>query len=1089
MGAGVRGRLISETFARTGLPKLDGYSQPSRPVLRSLALWSQRLDAAAGPATSVRAITDALVAPLLRTLGYDVRVTDVVEAVAPHGRAIPVLVVRWGESLDAAWRSAVLHGVRLDARWSFCCNATTLRIVDSQRTWARRYLEFDLSVLGHDEDAAALLWALARADAMAGSPPLLDRAVELSAQHGVTVCRALGKGVLDAVRELFGAMSNGRIAMSPHAVLDDSLTVLYRVLFLLFAEARGLVPLWHPIYRDRYSIGTIVSALLSGRRYRGLWQAMRAISRLVSTGCMAGELKVTAFNGRLFSAEPATTFDRVRVSDDVLRRALLSVSTTMESRSSGGRVLIGYRDLDVEQLGAVYEHVLEYEPAPANAAALKRTRDTRKATGTFYTPRAVTASLVRRTLAPLVLDRPADDILRLRVVDPAMGSGAFLVAACRYLAAAAEEALIREGRWHEGDVTPADRARLRREIAQRCLFGVDLNPTAVQLARLSLWLATLAADLPLTFLDHRLVAGDSLIGATPDDVRRQPTRGTGTARRQVALPLFEGHAMAPAMEHAVRTRVRVACEPDDSAAAVRGKERTLAALQAAGSPLRRWVEVLDLWCAGWFWRDGTPPGSPVFAELCDALLHSRSALPAQTSRRLLEHAAALAAGHRFHHWPLAFPEVFWTEGGEPRAGGGFDAVLGNPPWDMVRGDSGDGDVRSGRRADARRVTDFVRESGVYRIESRSHLNRYQLFVERALQLVRPGGRIGLVLPSGMMTDAGVAPLRRHLFDHADVDALAGLDNRGGVFPIHRSVRFVLMTCTTGRTTEAVSCRFGITDPDDLERPAGAPIVVTRRLLSRLSGDDDLAVPEMTSEADLRILAKISAHVPRLGSPEGWKLHFSRELNATDDRHAFAPFDGGAHARPVIEGKHIEPFRTSLDGCRHQLRADAATRHVPRRARLAYRDVASATNRLTLIAAIVPARVVTTHTLFCLRDTLPLATQHVLCGLLNSFVANYLVRFRVNTHVTAALISRLPVPLLDGTDPAFARLAYVARRLAEAQAPMESMEEYAELQALTARLYGLTEHDFAHVLATFPLVAAETRSAALAAFTTRDWGVV
>jgi hypothetical protein len=1079
MVAGVRGRLISETFARTRLPELDGYAAPPRPALRDLARWAQRLDSSAGPATSVRTITDAIVVPLLRTLGYDVHASAIVKATAPNGTAVPVIVIPWGDSLDAVWRSTVLHGVRLDARWCFCCNATTLRIVDAQRTWTRRYLEFDLAVLGQDEEAAALLWAVARAEAMASAT--LDRAVELSAQHGVTVCRALGAGVLGAVTTLFGAMSISRTAGSPQAVLDDSLTVLYRVLFLLFAEARGLVPLWHPIYRDRYSIDTIVSTLLAGRRYRGLWHTLRAISRLVSAGCVAGELKVTAFNGRLFSAERATTFDRVRVGDDVLERALVSVTTTAEAGASGARSRISYRDLDVEQLGAVYEHVLEYEPGSGETAVLKRTRDTRKATGTFYTPRAVTASLVRRTLEPLVHGRSADDILRLRVVDPAMGSGAFLVAACRYLAAVAEEALVREGRWHQGDVTPVDRAHLRRDIAQRCLFGVDLNPTAVQLARLSLWLATLAADLPLTFLDHRLVTGDSLIGATPDDVRRQPTRGTRARRRQEALPLFERHGMSPAIEEAVRTRARLALEPDDSAATVRGKEKTLAALQAAGSPLRRWTDVLDLWCAGWFWRDGSPPGSPVFAELCDALLHRRSALPAQTRGRFLDHAAAIADRHRFHHWPLAFPEVFWTDDGEPRADAGFDAVLGNPPWDMVRGDSGAGDIRTGRRADAQRITDFVRESGVYRVGSRSHVNRYQLFVERALQLVRPGGRIGLVLPSGMMTDAGAAPLRRHLFDRASIDSLEGLDNRGGIFPIHRSVRFVLMTCTTGRPTETIRGRFGITDPDDLERAAGEPLVITRRLLSRISGDDDLAIPELASEADLRILEKISVRVPPLASPDGWNVHFSRELNASDDRHAFAPFDAKSDARPVIEGKHIEPFRTSLEGCRHQLRPEASARRVPRRARLAYRDVASATNRLTLIAAIVPASAVTTHTLFCLRDPLPLATQHVLCALLNSFVANYLVRFRVNTHVTASLISRLPVPAIDPADPSFARLANLSRALTESREPTESMPEYAELQAQVARLYTLTREDCAHVLTTFPLIPTEVREAVFASF--------
>src|SRR5918994_5550780 len=116
---------------------------------------------------------------------------------------------------------------------------------------------------------------------------------------------------------------------------------------------------------------------------------------------------------------------------------------------------------------------------------------------------------------------------------------------------------------------------------------------------------------------------------------------------------------------------------------------------------------------------------------------------------------------------------------------------------MVRGDSGADESRRERRTEARRLTGFVRESGVYAVETRAHANRYQLFVERALQLVRPGGRIGLVLPSGIASDAGAAPLRRYLFDRADVDEITGLDNRGAIFPIHRSVRFVLLTCTTG----------------------------------------------------------------------------------------------------------------------------------------------------------------------------------------------------------------------------------------------------------------------------------------------------
>ncbi|MBI4264530.1 MAG: N-6 DNA methylase [Acidobacteria bacterium] len=1093
MMAGVRGRLITATFAQALLPSLPGAGPPPPAVIRTLDAWSDRREASVGPASSVRAICDAVVVPLLAILGFDTgRHLDrdasvVLDAVAPRGGSLPIVVVGWDEPLDRVWRSAVLDGIRADARWCGSCNGTAFRIADAHRTWARLYLEFDLTLLTSEPAALALFWSVARAETLAARPPLLDRAVELSARHGVGVCRALGNGVLDALRLLLDALVRRAGHRPPQAAFDAALIVLYRVLFLLFAEARGLVPMWHPIYRDRYSIETIVSALLARRRYRGIWQAVRAISGLVSSGCTAGELKVTAFNGRLFSPEGTATFDRGRIDDAVMGRAIMAVSTTPDG--GGAHTRIAYRDLDVEQLGAVYEKVLEWEPVAApppespggaqGPPVLLRTRDARKSSGTFYTPRPVTACVIHQTLAPLVRDRAAEDILRLRLLDPAMGSGAFLVGACRYLAEAAEDALVREGTWHRGDITAMDRVALRREIAQRCLFGVDLNPMAVQLARLSLWLATLASDKPLTFLDHRLVAGDSLVGAAPDDLRR-PGRGRRARGRKEPLPLFDGSDLRATIEHAVRTRTRIASDPDDSAARVRAKERTLAALHARESPLGRWGRTLDLWCATWFWEQGAPPERGAFGALCDGLLHGRSTLPERVAAPLLEHADVLAARWRFLHWPLAFPEVFADS--EDPGPTGFDAVIGNPPWDMVRGDSGDGGVRAGHRQRAHRLSAFVRESGVYAVETRSHINEYQLFVERALQLVRAGGRIGLVLPSGIVSDAGAAPLRRHLFDRAAVDTVTGLDNRAGIFPIHRSVRFVLLTATAGHATQEIACRFGLTRVEDLEALEGpsASLRVSRRLLARVSGDDDLAIPEIATFDDLRIVEGISARHPWLGASGGWHVRFGRELNASDDRGLLVPLDGNPAARPVAEGKHIEPFRVSLDRCRCQLSADSL-KSFPRRARLAYRDVASATNRLTLIAAMLPPRAVSTHTLFCLKTPLPLDAQHVLCALLNSFVANYLIRLRVHTHVTASLVSRLPAPLVEATDPAFDRLARLARALSHANGATELLPEYAALQALVARLYGVTEKDFRHILGTFPLVPREVRSAALSAF--------
>jgi hypothetical protein len=212
------------------------------------------------------------------------------------------------------------------------------------------------------------------------------------------------------------------------------------------------------------------------------------------------------------------------------------------------------------------------------------------------------------------------------------------------------------------------------------------------------------------------------------------------------------------------------------------------------------------------------------------------------------------------------------------------------------------------------------------------------------------------------------------------------------------------------------------------------------------------------------------------------VQFSRELNASDDRHLFVKYTGASDVRPIVEGKQIDSFRVSLERCRLQLDPRAMMRRaLPQRARLAYRDVASATNRLTLISAIIPARAVTTHTLFCLRTRLPMAEQHVLCALLNSFVANYLIRLRVNTHVTVTLMSRLPVPVIREGDALFARLGTLSASLARDTKPVEQMEEYAQLQALCAHAYQLRASEFEHVLGTFPLIPEDVRTAALAAF--------
>jgi hypothetical protein len=1113
MIAGMSGSLLShEVVAQTVPSAFHGLLDEAgrEPARRRLRAWHIPLREQLGPALALRAIFDRLAEPLLSGLGYHVVLADVtsdniraVLEVSGTPRAT-LLVTLWGQHPSSAWRDAVRLGIGQSERWCFCLTGPRLRIVDSSRTYSRQFVEFDIEIALENEVTFAAFWGLLRGAAMAGASrdrrPLLDRAIELSEQHRASIRSSLQHGVHDALGHLtraFSAASRRRRVTAARAgdastsnpavsEFDEALVVVYRVLFLLFAEARGLVPRWHPIYRDSYTIESLRGPVEMLPRPVGVWETLQAIARLAHRGCRIGSLRVPPFNGRLFSPAHAPLADSVPLDDGVVRQALLALTTR---RGRGGFERIAYGDLGVEQLGGVYERLLDFDPTGASRAAstsgtLVRT-ERRKSTGAFYTPRPLTEYLVRRALAPLVATVSPEDILALRILDPAMGSGAFLVAACRYLASAYEAALVREGGVSSEDITERERADFRRTIAQRCLYGVDINPMAVQLGRLSLWLATLSADRPLTFLDHRLRAGNSLVGASPADIARQ-TPGNARARPTV-LPLFGDDSQDAVLRHVVAVRSRIATEPGDTLEQVRAKEHALAALNDRDAPVERWKVVCDLWCGAWFGerrRQGV--GAP-FGALADEIL-GRGSLPAHVAAPLVAESRRIASQERFFHWTLEFPEIFCDALGEPRPSPGFDAIIGNPPWEMLRGDRGDADTRNAARTAATRLTDFARGSGVYTAQGDGHVNLYQLFLERTLALLRHGGRLGMVLPSGLATDRGAAPLRRALMDRTHIDSLISLENRAGMFPVHRSLKFLLLSATSGGRTTTIPCRFGIRAAEALDRlpergPDPEAVALTRPLLEQLSGEQ-IAVPDVRSRRDVEILHAIAFTTPALGDPAGWHVRFGRELNATDDRRHFARGrDVGDAGLPVIEGKHLAPFVVDVAGAKLRIAADVAATLVDPsrtfgRSRLGYREVASATNRLTLIAAIVPENTITTHTVFCLKEAVDQESQWYLCGLLNSYVANYLVRLRVNTHVSSSIIERLPVPAPRPHARRFSEVVELSAALGERP---HDRGLHARLQALAAREYGLESAQFHYILDTFSLVPRADRDAALTLF--------
>jgi len=1069
-----------------------------------LPRWWRQLQATVGPATPPRVIFDAGVRPVIEPLGHTwISATAHAHGFSAmlHGPApagTPVALVwcsPWQTPLSRAARPALTASLAVQVPWACIFTGTELAIVDATRPWSRRALRLPLSLLADDGPTQQLLCTLMSPRGLSHTLRVLTDA---SDAYGAAVCASLGDRVLEAIDLLLAQWPGAHTSSD---VVGQALTIVYRVLFLYFAEARGLLPTWHRRFRQAYSIEALREQLMTTRQVRGTWDALQAMSRLARTGCHIDDLQVTAFNGRLFAPALTPLSDRSPVSDAVAARLVLGLGTTADAAVPEP---IRFADLGVEQLGAVYERVLDYVPARQGAVVtLTRTGMARKVSGSFYTPRSLTDFLVRRTLAPLVEGRSSRDILALRVLDPAMGSGAFLVAACRYLTDRLEQVLAEEGQPLDAHGAEARRASLARTVAERCLFGVDLNPTAVQLARLSLWMATLAGDRPLTFLDHHLVTGNSLVGAWLHDLSRPPGPARADAVQADAVRLPFGDA---SRQHLARwllpDRHALANTPSDSVDAVRDKEHRLHALASADGALARWWSAADLWCGLALGTTRLTAG--VYADLQAHIAARSASLPSPAVEALIDPPARSARQQQACHWELQFPEVFLDDSGRPRADAGFDAIIGNPPWEMLRADSGTTDDRTTQRMGTRQMAAFLTASGQYRLQGKGHLNHYQLFVERVLRLLAPGGRFGLLVPSGLETDAGSAHLRRTLFDSTTIDTWAAFDNRQAIFPIHRSMQFLAVAGTRGGATTLLPVVRTLSDPQvlgrwpDLPGPPSrvesaqtqAAVLTVHRQFLDAWDPETCAVPALASPVDLAIASQALAH-PALASPDGWHVRFGRELNATDDADIMRPCAPGRsdtrHTLRVIDGRHVRPFR--LDERESTREADRAavqqrlgTGPGPDAVRVGYRDVASRTNRVTLIAARLPPGVVSTHTVFCSRRPLTDDEAWCLVGLLNSLVVNYLVRLQVSVHVSAGIMARLPVP--RPSSDVQAQLAVWARALGEVTDAETVPDTYADLNAGVADLYGLSTHEFRHVLSGFPLIPEALRERCAGAFAQR-----
>ncbi|MEO7189742.1 MAG: N-6 DNA methylase [Vicinamibacterales bacterium] len=1097
--------------------------------------WWIRVAQVCGPASGLRMLFDVIAMPLFAMLGFTASraefMRDRCHAVLETSRGTPLALVLlgWSARPTALWRELAQAARDIGASWCFVLAPPFLSLIDTRGFAGRRSLDLHLPSMTSDPGFSVLM-AIAHADAFDsaadvgshGVVPRIDRLIAHATAYQARVRADLQLGVSDARvvladalagRSMHASMPRGVTSAVRAAPDEEALTLIYRILFLLFAESRHLVPAGDQTYDGAYAIRTLCREALRPAPRFSLREALAATTRLSRSGCRGAGFTMNPFNGHLFAREAAPALESRRPRrrangasqlEAAVSRALIALGSR-EGRA--GREEISYSDLGVEQLGTVYEHLLdqEYPSTPATSRPNPRRptprghSNQRKHTGTFYTPQPLAEFVVRRTLAPLVAGASPEAILSLRIVDPAMGSGAFLVAACRYLSRAYEQALIDHDGLSPEDLDDAEQARIRRLIAERCLSGVDRNPVAVQLARLSLWLTTLAGGKPLSFLDHRLRTGDSLVGAAPGDLSRVP-RGRGPARE---LPLFEAHMLEHAARQFVGPFTELISRSDDTIADVRAKEAMWRQLTSPRSPRHPWHVASSLWCARWFWPDahGKPPSPQELRALLDALLRKDQTLSAARVAERVRQVLTTAAARRFFHWPLEFPDVFYGATGAVKERPGFDAVIGNPPWEMWRRDpstrhtppdtreaAAENAVSPVSDAEPAQLTRFIRDSGLYPSCDRGHLNLYQPFLERSLSLTRSGGRVGLVLPWGLASDDGAERLRRKLFDETSLETIVGLDNASGLFPIHRGTRFLALVASPGNRTRETRARFGVKTATELDELAGHddiaahdlfPVRLTPARVARIGGPT-WRIPDLRRAEAAALLERLSTRFPSVGADISGACRFGRELNATEAKPHFGPT-----GLPVIEGKHLTPFGVQtasgilIDPLVARRVLPTARFDVPR---LGYRDIAGVSNRLSLIAAIVPAGVVTTHTILCLRTPLADVRQQFLCAMFNSYALNYIVRMLMGGHLTTSLIEGLPVPAWrdDVEDRAIVRLARALGGTV-GTAPEDVSDHHAELQARVARRYELTSQEIELVLSGFPLVPVTDRQRVSRAF--------
>ncbi len=865
-----------------------------------------------------------------------------------------------------------------DHLWGFLSNGYKLRILRDNISMTRQaYVEFDLESMMEGEAYSdfVVLWLLCHQSRVENERPelcWLETWTRTAQEEGTRALDSLRVGVEEAIRSLgkgfLASTSNTQLREElRNGTLDKQdyyrqlLRIVYRFLFLFVAEARDLLLIpdkENEEARTRYNKYYSLTRLryLSDRRRGGkhpdLWRSLRLIFKsLNEEGCK--ELALPALGSFLWSKYATENLNNSDISNRYLLDAIRALSQVKEN--SGYR-RTDFRNLGTEELGSIYESLLELHPHINSEAATFELEvasgHERKTTGSYYTPTSLINELLNSALEPVIdqtiknTDNPEEAILNLKICDPASGSGHFLIAAAHRIAK--RLAAIRTG---EEEPAPEPYKTALRDVIGHCIYGVDINPMSVELCKVSLWLEALEPGKPLSFLDHHIKCGNSLLGTTPQLIKKgipddafKPITGDDkkTAAQlkkknkaeQTGGQMTLGFDLVEKPEDRYRQIGYKVAEVDDLADTnllnIKTKEVEYSAIKKS-EEFRQSKLIADAWCAAFVWKKTPDLIPPVTTDTIRKLEKDSNLIPIETR----EEVNKLADQYNFFHWHLEYPEVFYKD----EEKNGFDVVLGNPPWERVKLQekeffaSRNEEIANAPNASARRKlilqlketdpallhafeeekrvsegsSSLLRNSGHFPLCGRGDVNTYTVFAELNRNLLNGRGRVGCIVPSGIATDDTTKFFFQDLIEKQSLVSLYDFENRKKIFPaVDSRIKFCLLTIAGAdipvANAEFVFFALDTNDLKDFEK---------RFTLSNddieLLNPNTKTCPIFRSKRDAKITKDIYRRVPVLinendpGNGNPWGIKFMTMFHMSNDSHLFKTREDLESAGWKLEG--------------------------------------------------------------------------------------------------------------------------------------------------------------------------------------------